>query len=253
MFAKKELGQNFLKDIKAIKLMVEEIVKEDTKIYIEIGPGLGAVTKNLLSKLTQKQKLYAIEFDPRCVQALKTDFKEYSNFELINENILDYLPRFKTQEKFNIVGSLPYYITSPILHKIIYMENKPAKCILLVQKEVAKKISSEVPDASYLSTFVQTFYSVSYLATVDREMFEPVPKVDGGIIKLELKKDVNTVITSDIRKYEGYLHKGFATPRKMVHKVFDKDLLKTCGITSTARPQHISLDQWLKLFEVLNH
>ncbi len=175
-------------------------------------------------------------------------FSEYKNhFEVIEANVLDFLPQYSTEKSFKIIGSLPYYITSPILHEIIKMNKRPKKVVVLIQKEVAKKIAAKAPDSSYLSTFIQTFYEVEYVATVDKNEFSPVPKVDGGILKMTLKPDVNI----DVKKYEGFLHKGFSNPRKMLNKVFYEDEINRAQIDSTKRPQNYNSEEWLKFFKIL--
>ncbi len=245
----KKLGQNFLKNTKLIGKMVNSLEVEKGEEIIEIGPGLGAVTKILLETHGHGDiDIKAIEIDIRFVDKLKNMFSEYKNhFEVIEANVLDFLPQYSTEKSFKIIGSLPYYITSPILHEIIKMNKRPKKVVVLIQKEVAKKIAAKAPDSSYLSTFIQTFYEVEYVATVDKNEFSPVPKVDGGILKMTLKPDVNI----DVKKYEGFLHKGFSNPRKMLNKVFYEDEINRAQIDSTKRPQNYNSEEWLKFFKIL--
>lgn len=250
---KKELGQNFLKNEFAIDLMVKSLdlserekSESEKETVIEIGPGMGAVTTRLLEE--KVSKIYAIEFDERMVSFLKNTFQKEKALEIIHTNVLDWLPKFETDGNFKIVGSLPYYITSPILHRIVYMQKRPRVCVLLVQKEVAQKLCEKAPKASYLSTFIQTFFEVDFIQKVQKEDFEPIPKVDGGIIKLTRKE-----ITLDyerIEKYEKFLHHAFRHPRKMLNKTFSTQILKEVGIEPTARPQSVSKRTWLELFKM---
>lgn len=240
---KKELGQNFLKNESVVDLMVRslELSKETV---VEIGPGMGVVTKRILKE--DISKLYAIEFDERMISFLNNAFKEEKALELIHTNVLDWLPKFTTTSNFKIIGSLPYYITSPILHRIVYMRKRPRVCVLLVQKEVAQKLSEGIPNASYLSTFIQTFFEVDFIQRVNKEDFDPIPKVDGGIIKLTNKE--NTLAFEKIEKYEKFLHHAFKHPRKMLNKTFNVKVLKEVGIEASARPQVVSKRKWLELF-----
>lgn len=239
----KHLGQNFLTSSQYINQIVEVTNIQSKDTVLEIGPGLGALTQKIIQK-NSDTKITLVEFDPRMVEHLKQTFGHIKNLTIIHENILDYLQNQPIHTK--VVGSLPYYITSPILHKIIYLKNKPQTVSLLVQKEVAQKISSIEPKNSYLSVFTQTFFDVEYVSTVDKKYFDPVPKVDGGIIKLQAKQSL--VEYDDIYKYEKFLHHGFLNPRKMINKAFSKELLEQAEIESTFRPQDVSLDQWVRLF-----
>jgi 16S rRNA (adenine1518-N6/adenine1519-N6)-dimethyltransferase len=256
--AKKELGQNFLKDDKAITNMLTALEISDHDEIVEIGPGLGALTKRLMHQINETNKLFAIEFDPRFIYELQQITQGCQNVEVINANILDWLPKFEPQDQtgknYKIVGSLPYYITSPILHKIIYAHVQPQICVLLIQKEVAEKISAQPDETSYLSSFIQAFYDVEYLQTVDKTQFRPVPKVDGGIIKLTKKAggtDTTTDITKEkIHKFEGFLHKAYANPRKMLNKAFTEEELQRANISPNLRPQNISVDQWISFFNL---
>jgi 16S rRNA (adenine1518-N6/adenine1519-N6)-dimethyltransferase len=131
------------------------------------------------------------------------------------------------------------------------MPVRPEKAVLLVQKEVAQKIAATAPDSSYMSVFVQTFYDVIYLETVPRTKFDPAPKVDGGIIKMVHREDPG-ISAEMVQKYEGFLHKGFSNPRKMLNKVFTKEELQKIGVEANLRPQNLDASQWLEAFKLLN-
>ena len=118
-----------------------------------------------------------------------------------------------------------------------------------MQKEVAEKVSAKGNDASYISSFVQTFFNVGYLYTVDKSLFDPEPKVHGGIVKLVRKE--SGLSSNDIEKYEGFLHKAFSHPRKMLNKSFTKEELEKVGIDPKLRPQNISPQKWVEMFETL--
>jgi len=255
--AKKELGQNFLKDEFALDTMVQELYAsgEIPEVTVEIGPGLGALTSCLLR--AGSSLLKAVEFDPRMVTYLEQKFVkeiESGKFEIIYANFLDWYPAFTLSDfcpdRFSVVGSLPYYITSPIIHKLIHGKTLPEVAVLLIQKEVAEKITSAKPDSSYLSVFVQTFFDVSYVITVDKKSFDPVPKVDGGVVRLSKRKNLQIEGTEIIR-YEGFLHRCFASPRKMLNKVFTKTELEILNIDPTLRPQNFDAQDYIKIFKAL--
>jgi len=249
--AKKELGQNFLTDRSIVNTMVDAMELSQGEDIIEIGPGHGIFTEVLTDRLGDTDsKIFAVELDERFCGKLESMFLEDENTRIICANILDYLPTFKPEKKFKILGSLPYYITSPILHKIIKMETLPEICVLLVQKEVAEKIKDKAPDSTYMSSFIQTFFDVNYLGKIEAKKFNPVPEVDGGIIKL-IRKSTN-FSPKFIEKYEGFLHKAYSHPRKMLNKAFTKEELETGGIKPNLRAQNFDSTKWLEFFKVLN-
>lgn len=249
----KELGQNFLTDYSIAKLMIDQLDLKEGDSVVEVGPGLGTLTDILSQRIVKDNgKIYAVEIDKRFIKKLRTMFVDRTNVDIVEANILDWLLEFKPKGEYKILGSLPYYITSPIIHLIIKTEQRAATCVLLVQKEVARKICANVPDASYLSTCTQTFYDAEYVKMVDKSKFSPEPDVDGGIIKLVQKNNVS-ISSEEIRKYEGFLHKGFSNPRKMLNKVFSKNELSRVNIESSLRPQNISTEQWIKLFKNTAH
>lgn len=248
---RKELGQNFLIDTRVVNNMVDALEVGNGEDFIEIGSGHGILTEVLTRKIRgSTSKLFAVEIDERFCKKLEEMFLEDENVVIIYSDILEYLKTFQPERKFKILGSLPYYITSPILHKIIKMKIAPENCVLLVQKEVAEKIKSKAPDSSYLSSFVQTFFDVTYLGKVESEKFTPKPEVDGGIIKLT-KKQIS-VSPEFIEKYEGFLHKAFSHPRKMLNKAFTKEELEKGNINPNLRAQNLDSTEWLNFFHILN-
>ena len=248
---KKELGQNFLIDRQIPRRMVDALNLDPDDIVVEIGPGLGVVTREICDRHVSGDLLiYAVEIDVRFVEKLETMFLENLRVNIVERNILDWLPEFSPEKPFKLIGSLPYYITSPIIHEVIKMPVRPLTAVLLIQKEVAEKIVAKAPDSSYMSVFVQTFYNVSYLETVTRNKFKPEPKVDGGVIKLMLKEDPG-ISSEFINKYEGFLHKGFSNPRKMLNKVFNKEELEKIGVEGNLRPQNIDASKWIEAFKLL--
>ena len=245
---KKALGQNFLKESSVSKKMVKELDISKDDYVVEIGAGMGALTEVLADKVKKKKaKANIIEIDKKFFKDLKTKFAKNKSVRIVRADILDWMPRFNPKKKFKVIGSLPYYITSPILHSIVRHKKQAVIAVILIQKEVAEKISQKAPDASYLSTYLQTFYKVEIVDIVPKDHFYPEPKVDGAIIKMTLRKDIQ-IQKDEIIKYESYLHKGFSKPRKMMNKVVPKETLKLAGIDEKLRPQHLTIEQWIDLY-----
>lgn len=235
----KALGQNFLTTTTVPKLMVDllDTTKEDT--IVEIGPGEGAVTKLLAET---PANIIAIELDSRFANLTK---QKYPSINVINENVLDWLPDYSPKTYYKLIGSIPYYITSPIFHAIVRATH-PKIAVILLQKEVGQRICAQQDDTNYLSALIQTFFTTEYVHTVDRSYFAPVPKVDSAIIKLT-SKDIK-LDKESIKKYEGFLHKAYSNPRKMLNKVFNIHELQHYNLEGNKRAQNISAEEWFNIF-----
>ena len=246
----KQLGQNFLTDTSYVNRLVEALeIGANAGEIIEIGPGTGTVTDVLLSKLSPNQILYAVDVDKRVTDLLRKKYQN-KNLRIIQENILDWLPSFTANGGFRIIGSLPYYITSPILHCFVKLNKRPLSIAIIIQEEVAQKLCAKTPSTSYLSVFLQTFYEVTYIKKVPKELFFPIPQVDGAIVKL-VNKDNVLIATAEVSKYEGFLHKAYKNPRKMLNKAFTTEELTKTNIQGNLRPQNISTEEWVKAFKAL--
>lgn len=247
----KSLGQNFLLSSSVVELMIDSLELADGDDIIEIGPGHGILTDALVHRITDRDiNLYAVEIDERFSRKLFEMYVREPNIEIIQADILDWLPNFESNRKVKVFGSLPYYITSPILHSVIKMKTMPKLAVFLIQKEVADKVCSKVPDSSYLSVFVQTFYEAEFLLEVPRKQFTPPPKVDGGVIKL-IKKNIDMDLRTK-ESYEGFLHRGFSHPRKMLNKPFSREELERAGMNPRLRPQNLSADEWRRFYEIIH-
>jgi len=247
----KSLGQNFLNNSQIVDKMVRALDIKESDVIIEIGPGHGILTQSLVDRaMATNSELFAVEIDERFYKKLESMYVYEESIHMHHGDILNWLPEYKPPEHYKIIGSLPYYITSPILHTVIRKVPRADMCVFLIQKEVAERINETAPKATYLSSYVQTFYNVAYLGQVKKNVFHPKPKVDGAIIKFE-KKEIDFP-EEEILRYEGFLHKGFANPRKMLNKAFNDDELFASNIDPRLRPQNLSPQQWLNFYKVLH-
>lgn len=189
---KKSFGQNFLKDNNIIQGIVDSVDYKKNNLVIEIGPGAGALTKKLLKKI-DKAILY--EIDTRLEDILHKELEEFNNYELI---IGDFLERDikKDLKKYNydnlyIVANLPYYITTPIISKIIDDDIPAKEIVIMIQKEVADRLSASVGTKEYgqLTVFLNYFFEIKKIFNVSRNSFVPKPNVDSAVIKLTRKID----------------------------------------------------------------
>lgn len=248
---KKSLGQNFLTSEKVAKSMVDSISVTENDTVVEIGSGTGVVTRYLLEKVqSNKANLIAVEFDSELIPILTTKFLSQDRFQLENANILNYLDVIEERkiQNLKLIGSLPYNITSPLLHKVTKMKYIPTECVFLVQKEVGHKLSLKSPDSSYLSIYIQSFYDVSILSVIDKKYFNPIPKVDGAVIKMAKNEVLSDI---DIPSYERFLHRCFINPRKMLNKVFSSEELKLSGFVGTDRPQNYDVPFYIEAYKKL--
>jgi len=242
---KKSLGQNFLKDENVAVQMVDSLKINDADHVIEVGGGLGFVTKYLV-KEPNLSKLDVYEIDERAVNMLNERFGRCRGVKILKENILDARICEDFDASYKVIGAIPYYITSPIIHHLLNVRNRPTKIVLLIQKEVADKLISKVPRANYWS-YITAGYNVLKVMDVSAELFDPAPKVDSSVLLFE--KTENLTENIPFRKWSGFLHKAYKNPRKMLNKAFDKELLKSVGINPQDRPQNVNLEEWIKLYK----
>lgn len=235
----KELGQNFLRNQEAINKIVNLLNISENDEILEIGPGEGVLTRVCLENKSNF-KLIALDIDPRSVEELNKIHD--SRFEIRLGNFLEQkIPVNK------ILGAIPYNITSPILHKIIEYDELPQKVVLVIQKEVAEKITNV--KGSYLKDYLNFYYDTKYEFTILKEDFYPIPKVDSAVISLNLKSQIPSF---DKNKLSSFLHKVFRSPRKKVNKVFSKEYLNSLNIDENKRPEDLNLEELKILFEKEN-
>ncbi len=237
---KKSLGQHWLNN----REILEEIAAEagEGELCLEIGPGLGTLTSSLLKRF---DKILAIEYDENLAKNLPKSFPG-KNLEVVNADILDF-DFGRVPQPYVVAGNIPYYITSPIIEKVLLSENRPERVVLLIQKEVAERIADE--KETMLSLFVKNRANVKLGPVVGREEFTPPPKIDSRIIILEPKKPE----VSD--EVFGLIRQGFKAPRKkLIHNlagIKSKEELKNkfteLGISVDARPGDLHLTDWQKL------
>lgn len=249
---KKSLGQHWLNN-RVILDEIADLAREGSAseiaasgVCLEIGPGLGTLTASLLKRF---DKVVAVEYDERLARNLPKSFPG-TNLEVINGDILDF--DFDTVPVgYTVAGNIPYYITSPILEKVLTAKNRPRRVVLLIQKEVAERILSE--KETVLSLFVKNRARVFPGPVVLKEEFTPPPKVDSEVIILEPKE---AEVSEEVF---GLIRKGFVAPRKkLIHNLSGlkskeelKEIFEDLGIPVDARPGDLKLKDWEKLRKVI--
>ena len=180
--AKKHLGQHFLTDENIARKIVEGLSYEDYKNVMEVGPGMGVLTKYLLEK---DQNIYLAEIDTESIEYLKKNYSKVTEDTFVG----DFLKQdfnFINGEQIAIIGNFPYNISSQILFKIIDYYGQVPEMVGMFQKEVAERTAAvpRTKDYGILSVLIQAYYDVSYLFTVHENVFNPPPKVKSGVIRL---------------------------------------------------------------------
>lgn len=249
--AKKSLGQNWLKSESAIKEIVKTAELQADDLVLEIGPGRGALTRALLET---GATVLAVEKDDNLIDLLKEKFaEEIKNKKLIlvHDDILelDFSKELKKQ-KFNnykLVANIPYYITGQIIKKFLSEEKiQPSSMVLMLQKEVAKRIVASDKKESILSMSVKFYGEPKYIKTVPAGAFEPKPNVDSAI--LLIKNISRNKIVKEAKFFE-ILKQGFAQKRKLLkgNLAISTEILTTCNLPEKARAEDLNLDNWLCL------
>jgi len=251
----KRLGQNFLIDKNVLKKIVEAAELSINDVVLEVGPGIGNLTIELAKKI---KKVIAVEKDKRMVEILKERLKEerIENVEIINEDILKFLPSFKMRGSYKVVANIPYYLTSRLIRNLLEMERKPKLIVLMVQKEVAQRICAKPPKMNLLAVSVQFYAKPKIVSFVSKNCFWPRPKVDSAIIKIEPKKEDLT----DKDLFFKIVKAGFSQPRKQLinnlskklkeKKEIIKKFLSEAKILPIKRAEALSIEDWKKLTKI---
>ena len=267
--ANKSLGQNFLISEEVVNKIVESsnITKKD--LVIEIGPGLGTLTKELLDSAN---KVICVELDKRMVEILKDRFKLYSNFELLNQdilktdlkNIIEKEKQSKEIENVKIVANLPYYITTPIIMKLLEEKLDLESITVMIQKEVADRLTA-IPGEKNTGAIT---YSVYYYAEAKEIMevpsysFIPEPEVTSEVIQLKVRKELK-VKTQNEKMMFKIIKNSFTQRRKTLlnaltnTKIFKEkntgiEILKKLNISENARAEELTLEQFAQIADEIS-
>lgn len=264
--ANKKLGQNFLVDSEAINSIVASANLTKKDMVIEIGPGLGTLTSMLIEKAG---KVIAIELDDRMIKILGDRFLLYDNFELINEDVLkvdlsSLIEKNSEFENIKVVANLPYYITTPIIMKLLENRLKIESITIMIQKEVAERIVAT--PGSKLSGAIT--YSVHYYAEpekitlVPNTSFIPSPEVDSEVIKLNIRKSPPVkidneklffnVIKASFMQRRKTLSNGLVNGGIVKNKAKAIEILKNMGLEENVRGEELTLEQFANLSNKIN-
>lgn len=266
--ANKSLGQNFLINDEVVNKIIEASDISKTDLVIEIGPGLGTLTKKLLDRA---RRVICIELDKKMIEILNERFALYDNFQLINDDVLkvnlkEIIEKEKKNsniEKVKIVANLPYYITTPIIMKLLEDKLQLESITVMIQKEVADRLIA-IPGEKNTGAIT---YSIYYYATsqkileVSNNSFIPEPEVTSEVIKLNIRKE-NIVKPKDVNKMFQIIKSAFLQRRKTLlnsltnsnifkNKEEGINILKNINLDENIRPEQLTLEQFSKISDFL--
>ena len=257
--ARKSLGQHFLTDEETLKLIITaaELSGEDT--VIEVGPGLGVLTRELAR---QAGRVIAVELDGRLAATLQETLASFPNVTVINGDVLDTSPavllgsRRIAKSGYKVVANLPYYIASPVLRHFLEAEDKPGTMVVMVQKEVAEEITARPGQLSLLGIGIQFYGEPQVVGHVAAGCFYPPPEVDSAILKITVYP--RPAVSVDEPGFFALVRAGFSTPRKQLGNSLARGLsltksevlplLERAGIDPKRRAETLTLEEWAQLW-----
>lgn len=258
MRAKKSLGQNFLSHKGVLRAMVHAARIQPGTFVVEIGPGKGSLTRELLAA---GAKVTAIEKDSRLIPLLEMTFEKEiaeGNLSIIHDDILLLGEGFLPKEDFIVVANIPYYITGQIFRLFLEAEHKPKSIVLMTQKEVADRVVARDGKESVLSLSVKLFGKPKIIQKVQKELFSPKPKVDSAILLIdEITRE--TISAQEKEVFFALVKTAFNQKRKTVGKSLKQFLEKNpemftkSQIDPKDRPEDIPLSKWLSIVRLFQH
>lgn len=257
MFAKKSLGQNFLMHAQTAQRIVQAAGVTEDSVVLEIGPGTGMLTRELLAKAG---KVIAVEADHSLLPELSETFAkeiEEGRLVLINQDIRTFEAK-SLNTPYILVANIPYYITGEIIRQFLTETHKPSSMTLLVQKEVAVRIARESKE-SLLSLSVKAFGTPKYCFTVPRGAFRPAPNVDSAVLSVENIRPDAFSSREEEEVFFSILRAGFSQKRKRLAKnleqVYPVSKIQTSfeslELSPNVRAEDIPEEMWRKLTHLL--
>ena len=245
--AKKHLGQHFLTDENIAKRIADTLTLNGYKKVLEIGPGMGVLTKYLLEKPIET---FVIEIDTESVEYLEAHYLKLRG-NIISKDFLKYnLNEVFNGEPIAIIGNFPYNISSQIVFKTLEMRDQIPEFSGMFQKEVAERICEKEGSKTYgiLSVLTQAFYNAEYLFTVHENVFNPPPKVKSGVLRLIRKE--NYELPCDEKLFFSVVKQAFNQRRKTLRNslksFINSDILKENSIFDL-RPEQLSVERFIEL------
>jgi 16S rRNA (adenine1518-N6/adenine1519-N6)-dimethyltransferase len=256
---RKSLSQHFLTDPTALDAIVEAAELRPADRVVEVGPGLGVLTRRLLAAGAH---VIAVELDARLASWLRRELGDVEGFELIEADALAIHPRdLFPGEPFKVVANIPYHITSPLLHAFLEGDRPAELMVVLVQLEVAERVAAPPGRMSYLSVFAQNVAEAEIVARVPAAAFEPPPEVDSAVLRLRRRPEATVPAGEGREPFYRVVQAAFRQRRKQVHNGLARELpvsreavasaLEACRVDGERRPQTLTVAEWACLASAL--
>jgi 16S rRNA (adenine1518-N6/adenine1519-N6)-dimethyltransferase len=254
----KGLGQNFLIDEAALQRVVEAAKLQPEATVLEIGPGLGSLTRNLALRC---RRVVAVELDAALIPVLQEILRAHPNVRIVQGDILaldpdDLMSEAGHTPNYSVVANIPYYITSALIRHLLEARQPPEALTLTVQREVAERICATPGDMSLLALSVQVYGRPLVAARIPAGAFYPSPKVDSAVIRVEIY-DQPRIPRPQLRSFFRLAKAGFSQKRKTLRNALAagmawqagqaEGLLRQAGIDPQRRAETLSLDEWAAL------
>ncbi len=248
---RKSLGQNFLTNPTYLEKIVQAAGVETNSVVLEIGPGLGNLTRFLVEKAG---RVVAVELDAQLVEILKTELADQLNLVVVHGDILKVpLEDLQLSQGYLVVANIPYYITSAIIRRLLEAPVKPDRILLTVQREIADRICAQPGEMSLLSLSVQVYGNPKRLFRIPAEAFYPAPKVDSAVLLVELYPQP-VIPTAMLNDFFTLIKAGFSQKRKTLRNSLSgglrlassqvEEILNSAGVDPQRRAETLSLDEW---------
>jgi 16S rRNA (adenine1518-N6/adenine1519-N6)-dimethyltransferase len=246
VFAKKKWGQNFLVDNNLLEKIIKTINIKDTEHVLEIGPGQGALSEKLVDVA---KSLSMVEIDPDLIERLKVHEK-LSGLTIINQDILKVDLESLSIDSPVVVGNIPYNITSPIIFWLIDHFDHWDRAYLMVQKEVAQRLTASIGTKDYSRVTVMTslFFDIEICFSISPNVFLPKPKVQSAFISITKRSDFDQK-NVNVKKFSQVVRMAFNQRRKMLRNSLSTLTINSdkCSIDFTRRPEQLTVDEFIDI------
>lgn len=255
--AKKHFGQNFIIDPSVVRTIAQKSQAHPDQMTLEIGPGLGSLTQQLARV---SKTVVAYEIDPIMIEILKETMSESHNVEIIFEDFLKADLSVYEGQDVVVCANVPYYITTPILFKLLQSNLNVKAMTLMMQKEIADRLNAVVGSKQYssLSILFQYFFEMKKIMNVSKESFYPQPRVDSSVIQFIPRAD-RILDASEV--FFDFVHQCFNQRRKTIannlknigYDKEDIDILQDQGVNLQLRPEQLMIEDFLKIYQILKN
>lgn len=254
---KKSLGQNFLHDEGVLARIVASAGLEPDDQVLEIGPGLGAMTRFLARSAS---RVLAVELDQRLMPVLNAELADHANVTLLHGDILELEPAQWFDRVYKVVANVPYYISGAILRHLLETEPRPSMMLLTLQREVAQRITEVPPRMSLLAVSVQFFGSAKIVGSIGAGAFWPRPKVDSAVLRIDVDEERSGTDPQEVAWFFQVVTSGFSQKRKQLKNNLQRLHVSKAGIAAALsranvdgrrRAETLTLDEWRLLARAL--